>query len=55
MMRGTLAIFAGVPFVIAGIIVIKLTGMDAAWALIALGAIISCYGGVQNSLDSGKV
>lgn len=49
--RGTFFIFGGVPLIVAGILALKFTGIDASWALIALGAIISCYGAIQVSLS----
>lgn len=53
--RATLFIFLGVPFILAGILALKFTGMDASWALIALGGAISCYGGIQVSLSPTPV
>lgn len=53
--RGTLLIFLGVPFILAGILALKFTGMDASWALIALGGAISSTGGIQVSLSQNTV
>ncbi|RYZ68304.1 MAG: hypothetical protein EOP08_00865 [Proteobacteria bacterium] len=50
--RGTLFIFGGVPFILAGIFGLKFTGMDLCWALIALGAVISAYGAISVSLST---
>lgn len=50
--RGTFFIFGGVPFILAGVFGLKLTGIDLSWALIALGALISIYGAIQVSLST---
>ena len=49
--RGTFLIFGGVPLIIAGILGLKLTGIDLCWVLIAGGAIVSIVGAIQVSLS----
>lgn len=53
--RGTLLIFGGVPCILGGILALKFTGIDASWALMALGAVISCTGAIQVSLSNSPM
>lgn len=46
MEKGTLTIFAGLPLILAGIVALKVTGLNLFWAAIALGAVIACFGGI---------
>jgi hypothetical protein len=52
MEKGSLLIFAGLPLILAGIVALKVTGLDIAWGAIALGAVIACYGGITLSLKA---
>lgn len=52
--KGSLFILAGLPLVLAGVVGLKVSGLDACWVLIALGAITGVAGGVQLSLPVAK-
>jgi hypothetical protein len=52
MQRGSAEIFLALGLVLGGILGLKLTDMNAFWALIALGAAIGCHGGISVSQRS---
>ncbi len=52
--KGSLFILAGLPLVLAGVVGLKVSGLDACWVLIALGAVTGVAGGVQLSLPVAK-
>jgi len=49
MQRGTAEIFLALGLVLIGILGLKLTDMNLFWAVIALGAVVSCHGGISVS------
>jgi hypothetical protein len=49
MQRGSAEIFLALGLIIMGILGLKLTDMNAFWAMIALGAAIGCHGGIAVS------
>jgi hypothetical protein len=49
MQKGTAEIFLGLGLIIVGILALKLTDRTLWWALIALGAIVGCHGGISVS------
>lgn len=49
MQRGSAEIFLGLGLILIGILALKLTDMDFYWALIALGAVVGCHGGIAIS------
>jgi hypothetical protein len=51
--KGSILIFGGLPLILAGVVLIKVTGLSIWWALIALGALMATAGGIQNALLTG--
>jgi hypothetical protein len=51
MQKGSLLIFAGLPLIVAGVVMLKFTGLNIWWAMVALGAIVGVTGGIQVSLN----
>ena len=51
MQRATPLIFVGIALIIAGVLGLKLTGLNYWWAAIALGGIVGCTGGIKISLN----
>lgn len=49
MQKGTAEIFLGLGLIIVGILALKMTDRALFWALIALGAVIGCHGGIAVS------
>jgi hypothetical protein len=49
MQRGSAEVFLGISLIIIGILGLKLTDMDLFWALLALGGIVGCHGGISVS------
>jgi hypothetical protein len=49
MQRGTAFIFLGIGTILSGVLSLKLTDMNVCWALIALGAVLGCFGGISVS------
>lgn len=42
-------IFAGLPLILGGVVMLKVTGLDFWWVAVALGAAIGTTGGIQIS------
>ena len=51
MQKGSLLIFAGLPLIVGGVFMLKITGLNIWWAMVALGAIVGVIGGIQVSLN----
>ena len=49
MQRGSAEIFLALGLIIIAVLGLKLTDMNAFWALIALGAALGCHGGISIS------
>jgi hypothetical protein len=49
MQRGSAEIFLGLGLILIAIMGLKLTDMNAFWALIAVGAAVGCHGGISVS------
>ena len=49
MQRGTALLFLGIGTILAGILSLKLTDINACWAIIALGAVVGATGGISIS------
>jgi hypothetical protein len=49
MQRGSAEIFLGIALILIAILGMKLTDMNAFWALLALGAAVGCHGGISIS------
>ena len=49
MQRGSAEIFLALGLIILGILCLKLTDMNLFWAVIALGAVVGCHGGISVS------
>jgi hypothetical protein len=49
MQKGTLLIFAALPLILGGVVLLKVTGLTFWWAAVALGAAIGTTGGIQVS------
>lgn len=49
MQRGSAEIFLALGLILIGILGLKLTDMNLFWALIALGGIVGCHGGISVS------
>lgn len=49
MQRGSAEIFLGLGLILVGILALKLTDRSIWWALIALGSIVGCHGGISVS------
>ena len=52
--KGSLFVLAGLPLILAGVVGLKVSGLDVCWVLIALGAVTGVAGGVQLSLPVAK-
>jgi hypothetical protein len=52
MQRGSAEIFLALGLILVGIFALKLTDLDAFWAVIALGAAIGCHGGISVAQSS---
>jgi hypothetical protein len=52
MEKGTFITLAGLPMILAGIVGLKVTGLNLCWIPLAAGAIIACYGGITLSLKA---
>lgn len=52
MQRGSAEIFLALGLIIIGVLGLKLTDMDLYWAVIALGAVTGCHGGISVSLSA---
>jgi uncharacterized membrane protein HdeD (DUF308 family) len=49
MQRGTAFLFLGIFTILTGVLALKLTDMNICWAIIALGAVFGCTGGISIS------
>ena len=49
MQKGTAAIFLGLGLILVGVLALKMTDRALFWAVIALGAVIGCHGGIAVS------
>jgi hypothetical protein len=47
MQRGTAEIFLALGLIILGILGLKLTDQNFFWALVALGGVVGCHGGIS--------
>jgi len=49
MQRGSALMIAGVGLIVMGVLALKLTDRNLFWAMIALGAAVGSWGGIQVS------
>jgi hypothetical protein len=49
MQKGSLFIFVGLPTILFGVIMLKVTGLDFWWLAVAIGAAVGTSGGIQLS------
>lgn len=49
MQRGSAEVFLGLGLIILGILCLKLTDRNLFWAMVALGAVVGCHGGISVS------
>jgi uncharacterized membrane protein HdeD (DUF308 family) len=45
--KGSMFVFAGLPMILAGVVMLKFTGLNIWWALVAAGAMVGVAGGIQ--------
>jgi hypothetical protein len=49
MQKGSLFIFAALPLIVGGVVMLKVSGLSFWWASVALGAVLGTSGGIQVS------
>jgi hypothetical protein len=49
MQKGSLFIFMGLPLILLGVVMLKVSGLDFWWLVVAIGAAVGTHGGIQLS------